>query len=84
MTWAPSQPSSGSESSSLGSRVNLIRRPSVAGLYELFSEGHYDAKPGAAEIKRLAVWLDSNTVFYGQDANIHAQAAGQIVQPPLE
>jgi hypothetical protein len=34
--------------------------------------------------RRLILWLDSNSKFYGSYENIEAQARGEIVLPSLE
>ena len=33
---------------------------------------------------RLAIWLDSNGLFYGHEQNIPAQSAGEVVPPCLQ
>ena len=36
------------------------------------------------EMRRLVVWIDSNSDFFGSYENIEAQAAGEIVIPAME
>jgi len=36
------------------------------------------------EIRRITLWLDCNSDFYGAYYNLEAQARGEIVEPILE
>jgi len=56
----------------------------VSKLYSLLKEGHYDVKLSQEEMHRIALWLDSNSDFFGSYENTGDQAKGQIVQPTLE
>ena len=40
--------------------------------------------PPDEDLRRLIVWLDSNSEFYGSYDNTVAQAAGELVYPTLE
>jgi hypothetical protein len=55
-------------------------------LYELLSKGHHEVKLSAEEMRRLTLWLDSMSLFYGvYDADgQQAELRGQYAKPPLE
>ncbi len=50
----------------------------------MLDKGHNKLKLSAADLHRIALWLDCNSEFYGSYENIAAQARGEIVQPTLE
>lgn len=53
-------------------------------LFGLLEKGHHDVKLSPEELRRITLWLDSNSDFYGTYENIAAQARGEIVRPILE
>jgi len=53
-------------------------------LWPLLEKGHYDVSLSPEEKHRLAVWLDSNSDFYGSYDNIERQRAGEVVMPTME
>ncbi|MEI6212041.1 MAG: hypothetical protein WCR06_10505 [bacterium] len=53
-------------------------------LYGLLQKGHHDVKLTPEELRRITLWLDCNSDFYGAYYNIEAQARGEIVEPILE
>jgi hypothetical protein len=53
-------------------------------LVALIEKGHYDVKLSPEELHRIALWLDSNSDFYGAYENTMAQAKGEVVKPKLE
>jgi hypothetical protein len=53
-------------------------------LGELLDKGHHDVKLSADERRRLWLWLDCNSDFYGTYENLAAQARGEVVRPVLE
>ena len=55
-------------------------------LYELLTKGHYDGNLPAEDLRRLIVWLDSCSMFYGvyEQKGGEAQLRGEIVRPTLE
>ena len=53
-------------------------------LYKILQEGHYDVKLSKDDMRRITLWLDSNSDFFGSYENCKAQAQGEIVQPTLE
>ena len=50
-------------------------------LYHKLRSGH--GKLSEQELRRFAIWIDSNGMFHGHDAEIKAQAEGQIIIPPM-
>jgi hypothetical protein len=55
-------------------------------LYNMLKAGHHDVKLTPEEMRRITVWLDSMSNFYGvyeKEGGI-AQLRGEIVQPTLE
>lgn len=55
-------------------------------LYELLSQGHHDVTLSGEEMRRITVWLDSMSLFYGvyEKEGGEAQLRGEIAQPSLE
>ena len=53
-------------------------------LYAILAAGHYDLKLPPDELRRIALWLDSNADFFGAYENTDAQARGEIVRPSVE
>jgi hypothetical protein len=55
-------------------------------LYQMLLQGHHDLKLPAEDLHRLAVWLDSCSLFYGvyEKDGGEAQLRGAIAQPTLE
>jgi hypothetical protein len=55
-------------------------------LYEILEQGHYDVKLSAAELHRIALWLDCVSMFYGvyEREGGEAQLGGEIATPTLE
>ena len=53
-------------------------------LYALLSKGHHDVKLSPDDRRRITLWLDCNSDFYGTYENIQAQACGEIVRPIVE
>ena len=47
-------------------------------------KGHHDVKLSPEELRRITLWLDCNSDFYGTYENIQAQARGELVRPVLE
>jgi len=56
----------------------------AAKLMEFLDDSHYGVQLGPEELRRLIVWLDANSEFYGAYENTEAQARGEIVFPALE
>ena len=53
-------------------------------LYQLLQQGHHDVRLTAAELHRIALWLDCNSDFYGSYENLRRQEQGETVEPTLE
>jgi hypothetical protein len=53
-------------------------------LYQLLAAGHHDVKLPPQDLRRLTLWLDCLSPFYGAYENTEAQARGEIVHPRLE
>jgi hypothetical protein len=52
-------------------------------LYALLQKGHYKVKLPKEDLRRITLWLDANSVFYGAYRNLEAQSAGELVKPEL-
>jgi hypothetical protein len=46
-------------------------------------QGHYDVRLTPADWRRLIVWLDANSDFFGAYEDAEAQARGIPVRPKL-
>jgi len=55
----------------------------AAKLHTLLANGHHGVKLPAADRRRIDLWLDANSCFYGAYYNPRGQAGGQIVQPKI-
>lgn len=53
-------------------------------LYQLLSAGHKNVKLTDEEMRRITLWLDSNSDFYGTYEDTDAQLRGEIVHPVIE
>jgi len=55
-------------------------------LYQLLQKGHYKVKLSPDEMRRITVWLDSCSPFYGvyEKEGGEAQLRGEIAKPTLE
>jgi hypothetical protein len=53
-------------------------------LYAMLKAGHHDVKLSPEDFRRIILWLDSNSDFYGAYENTEGQLAAQVVQPSLE
>jgi hypothetical protein len=56
----------------------------VSPLWKLLEEGHYGVKLSPEEARRISLWIDGNSVFYGAYHDLVAQAEGQVVLPHLQ
>jgi hypothetical protein len=56
----------------------------AAPLLAFLDSGHYGVELSSEDWRRLALWLDCNSEFYGSYENTHAQSRGEIVTPTLE
>ena len=53
-------------------------------LYQLLKKGHYDLKMPPADMRRIVIWLDLNSNYYGDYKHTAEQARGEQVMPELE
>jgi hypothetical protein len=53
-------------------------------LLPLLAQGHYDVKLSPDDLRRMVVWLDANSDFFGAYENTQAQARGETVRPKLQ
>lgn len=58
----------------------------AAPLYQMLQKGHHDVKLSPEEMHRIALWLDSCSLFYGvyEKEGAEAQLRGEIARPTLE
>ena len=55
----------------------------VSKLYAHLSDGHKDVKLSPGEMRRITLWLDCNSNFYGAYFDTDKQARGEVVRPRL-
>ena len=53
-------------------------------LYQLLKAGHHDVKLSPQEMRRLTLWLDCNSNFYGAYFDLDKQMSAELVKPDLE
>lgn len=53
----------------------------VSKLYQMLARGHHDVKLTDVEMRRITLWLDCNSNFYGAYHDAERQARGEIVKP---
>ena len=53
----------------------------VSTLYQMLKGGHHEVKLTAAELRRVTLWMDCNSNFYGAYHDTEKQALGGIVRP---
>ena len=49
----------------------------------MLADGHHEAELTPNEMRRITLWLDCNSNFYGAYHDAEKQATGQIVKPLL-
>jgi len=52
-------------------------------LLPLLEQGHYDVDLNAEELRRITLWIDCNTNFYGAYRDMEKQTQGEIVMPKI-
>ncbi len=55
----------------------------VSKLGQMLRRGHHDVKLTTEELRRIELWLDCNSNFFGAYHDLAAQARGEIVPPKL-
>jgi Hydrazine synthase alpha subunit middle domain len=53
-------------------------------LLPLLEQGHHGVALTPEELRRITVWLDANSDFFGAYENLDAQARGEVVRPSLD
>ncbi len=53
-------------------------------LYHILAEGHYDVQLSEEQMRRITLWLDCNTNFFGAYHDLQAQAEAKLIMPTLE
>jgi hypothetical protein len=53
----------------------------VTRLYQMLTSGHHDLKLAPDELRRITLWLDCNSNFYGAYTDLEPQARGALVRP---
>lgn len=53
----------------------------VAKLSKLLANGHYGTKLVPEDLRRITLWLDANSNFFGAYHELERQARGEVVQP---
>ena len=53
-------------------------------LYRMLAKGHNKVQLSRQEMRRITLWLDCNSDFFGAYDDIAAQARGEIIRPRLE
>jgi len=52
-------------------------------LYPMLLKGHKKLKLPPEDMRRITLWLDANSLFYGAYRDLKAQSAGKLVKPEL-
>ena len=50
---------------------------------KVLEAGHHGAKLPPEDLRRLVLWLDANSNFYGAYHDLEKQARGELVMPGL-
>lgn len=53
-------------------------------LYQMLTKGHHDVKLTPEELKKIILWLDCNSNFYGAYHDLEKQVKGEVVLPLIE
>jgi hypothetical protein len=53
-------------------------------LFQLLEKGHYDVKLSPEELRRITLWLDCNSNFFGAYHDLEKQLKGEVVMPALK
>jgi hypothetical protein len=56
----------------------------AAPLWKILNDGHHDVQLDPGEMRRITLWLDANSLFYGDYFDPEAQAKGEQPKPRLE
>jgi hypothetical protein len=50
----------------------------------MLSKGHHDVKLPESDLRRITLWLDCDSPFYGTGNDPERQAKGELVMPAIE
>ncbi len=53
-------------------------------LYQILRHGHHEVQLPEEDLRRITLWLDCNSDFFGSYEHTEAQASGQIIQPRVQ
>jgi hypothetical protein len=53
-------------------------------LYALLAAGHHEVRLAPEELRRITLWLDCNSDFFGAYDDVEAQSRAEVVRPALE
>jgi cytochrome c553 len=53
----------------------------VSRLYQILAQGHHDVNLSPNEMRRITLWLDCNSSFYGAYTQPKEQARGEVIRP---
>ena len=53
----------------------------VSRLYQMLAQGHNQVKLSSEELRRITLWLDCNSNFYGAYTDQEQQSHGEVVKP---
>ena len=53
-------------------------------LYQMLKKGHHGVKLTDDEMKRITLWLDCNSNFFGVYHDLEKQIKGHVVEPLIE
>lgn len=53
----------------------------VSKLYDLLARGHHDVRLSADDLRRITLWIDCNSNFFGAYHDVERQVRGEVVQP---
>ncbi len=53
-------------------------------LYPMLRKGHHDVRLSDADMRRIILWLDCNSDFFGAYHDLEQQARGEVVLPVLQ
>jgi hypothetical protein len=56
----------------------------AAGLMDYLDQGHHGVCLPPEDLRRITLWLDCNSEFFGAYEDTQAQSRGKVVQPALE
>lgn len=55
----------------------------VSKLYAMLKKGHEDVQLSAEELRRITLWMDCNSNFFGAYTGLKEQASGEVILPAV-